>query len=211
MRKNIFKTNSRFDVLKEDYNNEKKNKNSKNNETNNKNQLKMQINKEEKKLNKKIEKTGTFNNQKINLIEDNFPKLTNVVKQEVKQEPKLNFIDKLNKLKEIPVSLNNNDELVAPGWVKLEKNKITKKVTIKYGKKTYISDDEIVITPTDILYNLINLHEQRKSDYIRDWGEESYEKTFKFINYDYDYFDNLDEEYEKNQVEDSYISDEELE
>jgi hypothetical protein len=46
MRKNIFKTNSRFDVLKEDYNNEKKNKNSKNNETNNKNQLKMQINKE---------------------------------------------------------------------------------------------------------------------------------------------------------------------
>ena len=93
----------------------------------------------------------------------------------------------------------------------MEKNKITKKVTIKYGKKTYTSYDEKVITPTDVLYKLIMLHEQRKNDYIRDWGEESYEKTFKFINYDYDYFDNLDEEYERTQIEDNYISDEELE
>jgi hypothetical protein len=217
MSKNIFKTNSRFDVLKEEYNNEKKN-----NESHNKNQL---IHKEEKNLNKKIKKTDSLSNQKINLLEVNFPKLTNAIKpqqlitqvktQEVTQdkiqEKKLNFIDKLNTVKEIILPLKKDDETVSPGWVKLEKNKITKKVTIKYGKKTYISDDEREITPTDVLYNLVMLHEQRKEDYIRDWGEESYEKTFKFINYDYDYFDNLDEEYERNQIEEYYISDEELE
>jgi len=202
MNKNIFKTNSRFDVLKEDYTNVKKK------------QLKTQSYKEEKKINKKIEKTNNFNNQKINLVEANFPKLTtNIIKPQetTKQETKLNFIDKLNTAKEINLTLNETDEQVKPGWVKLEKNKITKKVTIKYGKKTYTSYDEKVITPTDVLYKLIMLHEQRKNDYIRDWGEESYEKTFKFINYDYDYFDNLDEEYERTQIEDNYISDEELE
>jgi len=202
MNKNIFKTNSRFDVLKEYYTNVKKK------------QLKTQSYKEEKKINKKIEKTNNFNNQKINLVEANFPKLTtNIIKPQetTKQETKLNFIDKLNTAKEIKLTLNETDEQVKPGWVKLEKNKITKKVTIKYGKKTYTSYDEKVITPTDVLYKLIMLHEQRKNDYIRDWGEESYEKTFKFINYDYDYFDNLDEEYERTQIEDNYISDEELE
>jgi hypothetical protein len=55
------------------------------------------------------------------------------------------------------------------------------------------------------------LHEQRKNDYIRDWGEESYENTFRFINYDYDYFEKLDEEYDIAQIDEEYVSDEELE
>ena len=128
----------------------------------------------------------------------------------MKLTKKINYIDKVNILKKTNIISNVEDE-VKPGWVKLEKNKITKQVTIKYGKRTYLSDDERLMTPEDVLNNLINLHERRKNEYIRDWGEESYEKTFRFVDYDYDYFDRLDEEYEINQIDEGTFSDEELE
>jgi phenylalanyl-tRNA synthetase alpha subunit len=218
MTKNIFKTNSRFDVLREDFVNKKNNKNeNQSSKENQKNKEKTkskeitQLNKEEKKINKKLEKSD-YVNKKINLIEENFPQLTNVTKKEnkIQEEKKINYIDKVNILKKTNIISNVEDE-VKPGWVKLEKNKITKQVTIKYGKRTYLSDDERLMTPEDVLNNLINLHERRKNEYIRDWGEESYEKTFRFVDYDYDYFDRLDEEYEINQIDEGTFSDEELE
>ena len=218
MTKNIFKTNSRFDVLREDFVNKKNNKNEKqpskeNQKSKEKTKSKeiTQLNKEEKKINKKLEKSD-YVNKKINLIEENFPQLTNVTKKEnkIQEEKKINYIDKVNILKKTNIISNVEDE-VKPGWVKLEKNKITKQVTIKYGKRTYLSDDERLMTPEDVLNNLINLHERRKNEYIRDWGEESYEKTFRFVDYDYDYFDRLDEEYEINQIDEGTFSDEELE
>ena len=233
MTKNIFKTNSRFDVLREDFVNKKNNKNEKQpskenqkSKENTKSKEITQLNKEEKKINKKLEKPD-YVNKKINLIEENFPQLTNVTKKEnkiqeenkkeenkkeenKKEEKKINYIDKVNILKKTNIISNIEDE-VKPGWVKLEKNKITKQVTIKYGKRTYLSDDERLMTPEDVLNNLINLHERRKNEYIRDWGEESYEKTFRFVDYDYDYFDRLDEEYEINQIDEGTFSDEELE
>jgi len=248
MTKNIFKTNSRFDVLREDFVNKKNNKNEKQpskenqkSKENTKSKEITQLNKEEKKINKKLEKLEKpdYVNKKINLIEENFPQLTNVTKKEKKiqeenkikeenkiqeekkiqekkiqekktEEKKINYIDKVNILKKTNIISNIEDE-VKPGWVKLEKNKITKQVTIKYGKRTYLSDDEKLMTPEDVLNNLINLHERRKNEYIRDWGEESYEKTFRFVDYDYDYFDRLDEEYEINQIDEGTFSDEELE
>jgi hypothetical protein len=218
MTKNIFKTNSRFDVLREDFVNKKNNKNeNQSSKENQKNKEKTkskeitQLNKEEKKINKKLEKSD-YVNKKINLIEENFPQLTNVTKKEnkIQEEKKINYIDKVNILKKTNIISNVEDE-VKPGWVKLEKNKITKQVTIKYVKRTYLSDDERLMTPEDVLNNLINLHERRKNEYIRDWGEESYEKTFRFVDYDYDYFDRLDEEYEINQIDEGTFSDEELE
>jgi hypothetical protein len=225
MSKNIFKTNSRFDVLMDDYNNNNNNKSNKNNKYNNEKQKKTsnqsKFQKETKQLNKQEYNKREKNENPIlkkNMTEENFPQL--IVKQKNikeptkqlnKEETKINYIDKLNTSKQITAETIIEEEKVEPGWVKLEKNKITKAVTIKYGKKTYFSDDEKIVTPTDVLYNLIKLHEQRKNDYIRDWGEESYENTFRFINYDYDYFEKLDEEYDIAQIDEEYVSDEELE
>ena len=228
MSKNIFKTNSRFDVLREDYSNKKNNKNENQpikenikSKENTKSKETKQLNKEEKKINKNTDKKD-YLNKKINLIEENFPQLINVTKKEnktqenktqekeKKEEKKTNYIDKVNILKKTNIISNVEDD-VKPGWVKLEKNKITKKITIKYGKRTYLSDDEKEITPEDILSTLVKSYERRKNEYIRDWGEESYEKTFKFINYDYDYFERLDEEFEINQMNEDTFSDEELE
>ena len=224
MSKNIFKTNSRFDVLREDYSNKKNNKNENQpikenikSKENTKSKETTQLNKEEKKINKNTDKKD-YLNKKINLIEENFPQLINVTKKEnktqenktqEKEEKKTNYIDKVNILKKTN-RISNVEDDVKPGWVKLEKNKITKKITIKYGKRTYLSDDEKEITPEDILSTLVKSYERRKNEYIRDWGEESYEKTFKFINYDYDYFERLDEEFEINQMNEDTFSDEEL-
>jgi hypothetical protein len=243
MSKNIFKTNSRFDVLREDLISKKNNKNekqpskenqkskeNKKNKENTKNKETTQLNKEEKKINKNPEKQD-YLNKKINLIEENFPQLVNVTKKEnkdqenkdqenkdqenkdqEKDETKINYIDKLNLSKKVNFEpIAEEEEKVEPGWVKLEKNKITKKITIKYGKRTYLSDDEKVMTSEDILSTLVKSYERRKNEYIRDWGEESYEKTFKFVNYDYDYFERLDEELEINQMNEETFSDEELE
>jgi len=233
MSKNFFKFNSRFDVLRDDYNNEKINKNNKYNEKQKKSNVQynklqketIQLNKQEKYKQEKYKqekyKQEKYKQEK-NTLEENFPQLsikkTNIKKEMpivqnvLKEEIKINYVDKVNIFKKISVEpIVEEEEKVEPGWVKIEKNKITKAVTIKYGKKTYFSDYDKIVTPTDVLYNLIKLHEQRKSDYIRDWGEESYEKTFRFINYDYDYFENLDQEYEMSQIDDEYISDEELE
>ena len=229
MSKNIFKTNSRFDVLMDDYNNNNNNNNNnksnKNNKYNNEKQKKTsnqsKFQKETKQLNKQEYNKREKNENPIlkkNMTEENFPQLIvkqknikETTKQLNKEETKINYIDKLNTSKQITAETIIEEEKVEPGWVKLEKNKITKAVTIKYGKKTYFSDDEKIVTPTDVLYNLIKLHEQRKNDYISDWGEESYENTFRFINYDYDYFEKLDEEYDIAQIDEEYVSDEELE
>lgn len=43
---------------------------------------------------------------------------------------------------------------------------------------------------------MVNLYEHQKLEKIEILGEENYERNFKFPNYDYEYFDKLDEKYE---------------
>ena len=49
----------------------------------------------------------------------------------------------------------------------------------------------------NVLDSLVALYEKRDKEYINLWGYDEWEKTFKFQNYDYDYFDRLDELYEE--------------
>ena len=43
---------------------------------------------------------------------------------------------------------------------------------------------------------MVNLYEHQKLEKMEILGEENYERIFKFPNYDYEYFDKLDEKYE---------------
>jgi hypothetical protein len=43
---------------------------------------------------------------------------------------------------------------------------------------------------------MVNLYEHQRLEKIEILGEENYERNFKFPNYDYEYFDKLDEKYE---------------
>ena len=55
--------------------------------------------------------------------------------------------------------------------------------------------------PLLVLEALSSLHERRKQKYILYFGNEEYEKNFRFNNYDYDYFTKLDEKYQQEQEE----------
>ena len=89
--------------------------------------------------------------------------------------------------------IENIEEVIKDGWVsiKLQNNK----PKYKYGKTTYTPYD-MKSDPHYVMSNLVKLHERRKEDYINLWGYDNYEKIFLSPNYDYEYFDKLDEQYE---------------
>jgi hypothetical protein len=51
-------------------------------------------------------------------------------------------------------------------------------------------------TPYEIMSKQVELYETWKANYIAQYGEYYYEKQYRFPNYDYEYFDKLDEKYE---------------
>jgi hypothetical protein len=51
-------------------------------------------------------------------------------------------------------------------------------------------------TPYEIMSKQVELYETWKANYIAQYGEYYYEKHYRFPNYDYEYFDKLDEKYE---------------
>jgi hypothetical protein len=150
----------------------------------------------------------------INLKEHNFPELNSEKsvknKQEVIQE-KTSFVDKL-KVKQENTNLNKSEEIIKNGWVVLKKDPKTRGTIWKFGISDY--DKELqnkIPNPNILLDRLAEIHERYVNDYIQLWGEEEYEKMYKFPNYDYDYFDKLDELHEDEMEEiqnDEYYDDE---
>jgi hypothetical protein len=56
-------------------------------------------------------------------------------------------------------------------------------------------------TPYEIMSKQVELYETWKSNYIAQYGEYYYEHYYRFPNYDYEYFDKLDEKYEAEMEE----------
>jgi len=97
----------------------------------------------------------------------------------------------------------NTYDIVAPGCVCIKYDKISKKTLWIYGKNTSnFANEKSALEekedPCVIFQRLVNLHQARKYNHISKWGIDEYEKMFLYQNYDYDYFDNLDDQIEKN-------------
>jgi len=56
-------------------------------------------------------------------------------------------------------------------------------------------------TPYEIMSKQVELYETWKANYIAQYGEYYYERYYRFPNYDYEYFDKLDEKYEAEMEE----------
>jgi hypothetical protein len=141
---------------------------------------------------------------KIELNEMNFPEF-GIVKQHVisrqieKQEKQPSFLDKLNTEQLIPEQNNeaNSQHKLEPGWVEIKRDLNTNKI-IKTGN-IIVKKLKTKTSFYDVLEHLVYLHEKRKKEYINNWGEDEYNHTFLFPDYEYGYFDRLDEEeYERN-------------
>ena len=110
---------------------------------------------------------------------------------------KPSFLEKITTKKKEEVIEVIEEEQIKPGLVEIKYNKNTKKIDYRYG--TPVS---CYRKPTDesiVLQKLVENHEKWKAYYIQLWGEDEYEKIYRFPNYDYHYFDKLDEEYEMEQ------------
>lgn len=207
---NIFKQNTRFEALNESNNN---GNNSNNRRDNSFSERRVRDEGRSSESRRQNNSAQSFKTQadvaakeqaaKLELSEDNFPTLAAVapstaaqanygsfsqcVKTVIKTEtPELPAVD--------PDLLN-----LEPGWLLL-----------KHDRKTHTtlwkSNETITLEPIektadelawDALDELVALHEKRTNDFIDTWGYEEWERTFRFPNYDYEYFDKLDELYEE--------------
>jgi hypothetical protein len=128
-----------------------------------------------------------------------FPSLSSTKPAVETSSTKLCFADKLKK----QVVKEKKVEEVPPGWVSLQQDPTTKKIIWKEGLSTYVSDESKEIPPIHALHALVDTYYKQIEDYDRLWGEGAYEDFFRFKNYDYDYFDKLDEQWEEELEEDA--------
>jgi hypothetical protein len=103
-------------------------------------------------------------------------------------------------------------ELIPCGWTFVKNDPLTHCALIK-RKNTNVKDDENeydkeFFRKKNGLVKLTRLYEKRRDNYINSWGVEEYNFMYKFPNYDYEYFDKLDELYEDvNYTKDSENAD----
>ncbi len=225
-----FKPNSRFSTLVEKDNSSiddkiSRNKNKKNNlnEKQNIQEIKNYRDKSSVKTisNYNSERNYTsFKDNKNKIEEDklknalsieNFPAL---ISKPVNIIP-INYTSFSEKLKSEIIT--NNSEKVAdsdyknlmPGWTLITLDTTTNKIITR--KKEALEVFRINNSGNvDILDDLVEIHEKRANEYIDMWGYEEWEHMFRFPNYDYDYFDRLDELYyqeidnEESEYEEEY-------
>jgi hypothetical protein len=147
--------------------------------------------------------------------EDEFPNLAKPVKPNLNNVKSKSFASLLEK-KEIIEEINKEEELIIPpGWsyykytkfkngicgdkcsnvtIKIQKPFIEKKYEIeKLKSEVKLNEAEEIIETLSILY------EKHTNKYKELWGEDEWERMFICPNYDYEYFDKLDEAYEMEQ------------
>jgi hypothetical protein len=116
----------------------------------------------------------------------------------------ITFIEAMKtKKKQICSEKNTTDDDVPPGCVCIKYDKISKKTLWVYGKNTTcIANEKSPLEeneePCVVFQRLVDLHQARKYNHISKWGIDEYEKMFLYQNYDYKYFDNLDDQIQQD-------------
>jgi len=112
--------------------------------------------------------------------EEHFPKLS--ATEKLSATDKKLFTDKLKET----IFVKTQETTLSPGWISITPT--TKPI------HTRTSSSSINGKWADYL---TYLHEKRTKEYIENWGYDEWEKLYRFPNYDYEYFDKLDEKYER--------------
>jgi hypothetical protein len=206
-------SNSRFSVLIKETNNKnvfiKKDKRKKTDETHTQEKKSKSENINRKTENSSKEENN-YKKEKNILANENFPQLLTNVKnakpnEKITEKKEINFIDKIKcEKKEILNQKNNINEYnddIEPGWVEISFNPKTREFSRRYNLRYVQKNDTTTYNNNNenkALNALIKTHKKRTQEYIDMWGYEEWEKMFRFPDYDYEYFDKLDELYDKN-------------
>lgn len=140
---------------------------------------------------------------KLELSEDNFPALATVAPSTVAQANYGSFSQCVKTVikTETPELPTVDPDLLnlKPGWLLLKHDRKTH--TTVWKSNDIFNSEPVEKTPDELAWDaldeLIALHEKRTNEFIDTWGYEEWERTFRFPNYDYEYFDKLDELYEE--------------
>lgn len=147
----------------------------------------------------------SLSKKEFSYAEEMFPSLTDGAKEMKENVQTQNFMDKL--LTEKKQYANENAWILPDGWVEITKDKEKSTLTYNYGKNMKQDNNP---TLYDICKELTCKYEKWEKEYIHKWGNDEYEKMYKFPNYDYYYFDNLDDKYyeesdAENDNEEEYV------
>ena len=129
------------------------------------------------------------------------------------EKPVISFSEKL---KQVDVVVETKVNEIPYGWVVIKRDPITKKQITEYNKE-YENDLKRAENlekkqwPTKVLGALVDLYERERDTYINKWGYDAYEEKYLDPDYDYEYFDRLDEAYAASESEEEYESEDEEE
>ena len=132
----------------------------------------------------------------LELTDENFPSIMPPTTNKAKTD--LNYTDlfaSLSSNEPTKVVVDANIETLPPGWLSLKKDPTSNKIIWRENKLKNTdpvekSENEIA---TETFDALAELYDRRDNEFIDTWGYEEWERTFRFPNYDYNYFDRLDE------------------
>lgn len=131
-----------------------------------------------------------INEKKFVMNEMEFPSFSNNTKEEIKKiNP--NYLEKIKTDQELPLEIQQ----IEPGWVEIQYNPTnnTKNIRGNFTKTPTLVRNTFL----DVLEGLNSQYILWKNNYIETWGEDEYTTLYKFPNYDYDYYDKLDESMEE--------------
>lgn len=189
-----FKDNNRFSFLmneRKDFGKRDKERRMDNDLRNN--DLRYNLRKErEREKEKDLKPVKEKQNIDLSSVVD-FPELVKPKTTLNAEQDTTNFLDKL----QLPVKIKPVSKDVVPlGWIKMKRS-TTNHVTVVSNFFPVIDED----LAYDVINGLDRLHEKRTQEYINDWGYDEWDREFCFQNYDYGYFDRLDDIYEMNNPE----------
>lgn len=152
--------------------------------------------------NRKREEERKIKEEQINLLltTENFPELAPKPIHTIctTSNGAINYASISEKLITPDVENNNVSTIdidyknLLPGWTLFKINRDKNNITVQSKD---LNEQINIDTSFEILDALVDLHENRTNEYIENWGNDEWEKMFKFPNYDYNYFDKLDELY----------------
>jgi len=128
--------------------------------------------------------------KKFVMNEMEFPSISNSNTKEEIKTTKPNYLEKIKTEQEQPLETQHNIE---PGWVEIQYNPTNNIKSIQYGKSTKKHIPIVKNTFLDVVEGLNKQYITWKNNYIETWGKDEYTTLYNFPNYDYDYYDKLDE------------------
>ena len=134
--------------------------------------------------------------EKIDLAPESFPELVKPSSTSNNDETNLiksSFIEKLNSVvvvENVDVDFKN----LELGWISIKKDIFTGKKVIQEKKFEEKPTPPVVVDKTHQINTILEkAYETRTSKYIDMWGHDMWEQMFIIPDYDYDYFEDLDE------------------